>query len=69
MISLKSAFARAVAIETDSLMDRYALEPNNRSFMVFEDQTEAIERMYQNDGVDCIKTPDGRILRVTDHMH
>jgi len=62
----KSAFAKAVADETDSLMDQYASKPRDSSLMVFEDKTSEIENTYRNGATDCIKTPDGRILKVTD---
>ena len=32
------------------------------SFMEFDDQTEAGHKAYEQDGIDCVRTPDGRII-------
>lgn len=32
------------------------------SFLEFDDQTEAGRKAYEQDGIDCVRTPDGRII-------
>lgn len=44
------------------LLARYDENTTVTSFMEFDDQTEEGHKAYMQDGVDCVRTPDGRII-------
>lgn len=63
-----STFSRAVLQGADYVLEQYAAKPSDPEFLVFEDETLEVEDSYKNGTIDCIKTPDGRILRIIDPL-
>lgn len=61
---LSNAFSRCVDSEICTMLEPYAEQTDNTEYLEFEDHTDELHDEYENDTVDCIKLPDGKIVSV-----
>lgn len=62
--SLSNAFGRSVNSEIDLRLEPYGEQTENPAYLEFEDHTEELQKEYENDTVDCIKLPGGRLISI-----
>ena len=65
---LSNAFARCVDSEICSVLEPYAEQTDNPEYLEFEDHTEELRNEYENDCIDCIKLPNGKIVSIENRM-
>lgn len=65
--SLLSSFSRAVDNKLNEIMEPYYQDTENPAYLDFEDYTEIVTDEYTNGRIDCIKLPQGNILRADDY--
>lgn len=59
-----SAFSREVFTAVEELMSPYGVD--SEDYIEFIDMTEVLQETYANDKADCIRLPDGKIIRLSD---
>lgn len=62
--SMSNAFGRCVDSEICSILEPYAEQTDNLDYLEFEDHTDELRDEYENDTVDCIKLPEGKIVSI-----
>lgn len=58
----QNTFSRNVVDAVEDAMAPYSEGTENPDYLEFWDQTDEVKDEYENDGEDCVKTPDGRIV-------
>lgn len=58
----KENFETGVRYKVNELLERYDEYTENIEYLEFEDKTEEIKRQYENDCIDCIRLPEGKIV-------
>lgn len=61
---INNAFTKEVYRRVIELFDPYSDTTNNPKYQEFDDITAELKNAYENQTVDCIKLPDGRIVSV-----
>lgn len=62
--SLSNAFGRRVDSEICLMLEPYAEQTDNTDYLEFEDHTDELRDEYENDTVDCIGLPEGKIVSI-----
>lgn len=63
---LTTEFARTVAYEVGKIMESYDAYPEDPKYLKFDDRTEQLNEAYLNNTIDCIRLPNGTILKSID---
>lgn len=66
--ALSNVFGRRVDQAIEKRLDPYGEQTENPYYLEFEDHTEELRKEYENETVDCIKLPDGRIVSVENRI-
>lgn len=64
LTGLSNAFGRRVDSEICSTLEPYGEQTDNPDYLEFEDHTDELRDEYENDFVDCIKLPEGKIVSI-----
>ena len=64
LFGLRNPFAREVHKQISSVMEPYSECTEDSDYLEFEDHTEELKDDYENNSIDCIKLPEGRIVSI-----
>ncbi len=65
---LKTIFARTVDALIEDKLEPYCESTENPDYLEFEDHTAELRQEYENQSVDCIRLPEGRIVSTYNHF-
>ena len=65
---LRNSFSRAVDEAVVTAMLPYDENSEDPKYQEFEDHTDRLKHEYENEKVNCIKMPDGRIFEEDHHV-
>lgn len=61
-----SAFARDVVSQVESFMEPYYDQTEDEEYLDFSDETERLQKEYEEGTTDCFLTPDGKLVMPRD---